>query len=519
MDHSIGKKVFRGTLIIMLVGVAAKLAAFISEVVLAACLGANYRSDAYYMVSNIQAVLYPTLGVGVWKVFLPLYKERCASGRIQEANELTNRAISFFSVVSFGAVLLLILLAGPVVSLLAPGFEGETRALCVRLVRLSAPMYFFIIAAAIYATILQAHDKFFGSQIREVASHIPTILAALFCYQKWGVEAMAIALVAGGLVRLLVELPFVDWGYRFRPDFRFRNPEFSLLLKRLPSALASEGVVQLNALIDKAMASTLPEGTISGLNYGHKLMSVFNGLLSGAITTALFPQTVELIAKKRIDELGRMIARIVNLFCLIMVPVSLACVLFRKELVTAVFQHGSFAADSTALTADVFALYCLGLFFLASNSVVSNVFYGFGDTKTPMVVSVIGLAVNVALNVALVQLWGVNGLALATSVSAIVTFLVRLLMVKRYVRLDYGRMLVTFLKVSLASAVGCFVPRILFWLLPANPWLLLAASALIGAVLFFAALRLLRVKELDDLAGMIKRWLNKTKSEEKPQDF
>ena len=510
MNNSIGKKVFRGTIIIVLIGIIAKFAAFLSEAVLAAYLGTNYRSDAYYMVSSIQQVIYPMLSVGIWKVFLPIYKEKIATDENEQAYDLTNKAISFFTIISIIVVSLIVVLTESVVSIVAPGFEGETRALCIKLVRISAPMYVFIIASAVYASILQCHNKFLGSQIREVASHIPTILAAIFFYQKFGVEAMAIALVVGGVVRLLIELPFVDWGYKFKPDFKFRTKEFLTMLKRLPSALISEGVSQINTLIDKAMASTLPEGTISGLNYGHRLMNVFSGLLSTAIATALYPQLIELIALKKENELSSLVVRIINIFCLLMVPVTLACVLFRTELVAAVFQRGSFKAESTALTSGVFALYSLGIFFIACNTVITNLFYGYGNTKTPMCISIANLVINVILNLILILLWGVNGLALATSLSAIITFFVRVKAAEKYVRLDNKKMIVNAAKVLIASAVACMIPRAIFWLHPMNRYLTLIISATIGVVLYLMAVKLLKVNEINDLVDLLKRKMKKT---------
>lgn len=509
MDHSIGKKVFRGTVVIVLIGILAKITSFIAEAVLAAYLGTTYQSDAYYMVNSIQMVVYPMLSVGIWKVFLPIYKEKLTHGLGEEATALTNKVITFFSIVSFVAVGLLILLAGPVVSVVAPGFEGDTKALCIKLVRISAPMYFFIISAAIYASILQANNKFLGSQIREVASHIPTILAAVFFYKRFGIEAMAIALVVGGAVRLLIELPFVNWGYRFRPDFKFRSHEFSLMLKRLPSALISEGVVQLNTLIDKMMASTLPEGTISALNYGHKLMNVFSGLLSTAIATALYPQMIELIALKKEEELSRLVVRIIDIFCLLMIPVTLACVLFRTELVAAVFQRGEFTAESTALTSGVFALYSIGIFFIACNTVITNLFYGYGNTKTPMFISIANLVINVALNLGLIYIWGVNGLALATSLSAVITFFIRIKAAEKYVKLDNKKMIVTAAKVLLAACVACFMPRVFFWFFPINKYAVLAISFVIGAALYIVGIKLLKVTEIHDLIGLVKKKLKK----------
>ena len=510
MDNSIGKRVFRGTVIIVLIGILAKLAAFLSEAVLAAYLGTNFRSDAYYMVSSIQQVVYPMLSVGIWKVFLPVYKENITTGHNEQAYELTNKTISFFTIISIAVVALIMVSTGHVVSIVAPGFEGETRELCIKLVRISAPMYVFIIASAVYASILQCHNKFLGSQIREVASHIPTIITAIFFYHRFGIEAMAIALVVGGTVRLLIELPFVDWGYEYKPDLKFRTKEFQTMLKKLPSALISEGVTQLNTLIDKAMASTLPEGTISGLNYGHRLMNVFSGLLSTAIATALYPQMIELIALKKEKELSKLVVRIINIFCLLMVPVSIACVLFRTELVSVVFQRGSFTAESTALTSGVFALYCLGIFFIACNTVITNLFYGYGNTKTPMYISIANLAINVVLNLILIHLWEVNGLALATSLSAIITFFVRVKAAEKYVKLDNKKMVVTAGKVLFASAIACLIPRAIFWLHQMNRFLVLIISAIIGSGVYLATVKILKIDEINDLVGLLKRKLKKT---------
>ena len=509
MENSIGNKIIKGTIIIVLIGILAKLAAFLSEALLAAYLGTTFQSDAYYMVASIKDVIYPMLSVGIWRVFLPIYKDKITHNQTKEAEELTNKAISLFTLVSLIIVFLIIIFADSVVSIIAPGFEGQTRALCIRLVRISAPMYVLIIASAVYASILQCHYKFLGSQIREVASHVPTIIAAVFFYKSFGIEVMAIALVAGGCIRLLIELPFIDWGYKFKPNFHFRTNEFAIMFSRLPSALISEGVTQLNTLIDKAMASTLPEGTISGLNYGHKLVNVLSGLLSSAIATALYPQMIELIALDQKKELSNLTVKILDIFCILMIPITLACILYRTELVSAVFQRGSFNEDSVVITSGVFALYCIGILFVACNSVVSNMFYGFGDTKTPMYVSIANLVINVVLNLVLIHLWGVNGLALATSLSAVITFFIRLNLAEKYVDLDNTKLIVTAIKVLVASIAACMIPRVIFWIHPINKYIMLVMSAMIGTVIYFVTIRVFKINEINDLIDLFKRKMNK----------
>ena len=504
-NQGITRNVIKASAVIFMVAILAKLTAFLSEAILAAYLGANEQSDAYYMVTSIQTVLYPMFSAGIWKVFLPVYKEKITLADHREAFSLTNQGITFFTLISLGAVALLELLAGPVVSLVAPGFTGEKRALCIELLRISAPMYVLILAASIYSALLQCHNRFFGSQIREVVSHIPTILAAFFLYHRFGIRVFAIALVVGGLARLLVELPFVNWGYRYRPDFGFRTPGFRRMLKRLPFALVSEGVTQLNVLVDKIMASLLPDGTVSGLNYAHRLVNVFSGLISTSVATALYPQMVELISKKEKQALSGLLVRIIDLFAFLMLPVTLAAVLFSREIVTVVYQRGSFTAENTAMTAGIFAFYSLSLFFIACNEIIFNLFYGNGDTKSPMYISLANLGVNVVLNLILVQLMGVNGLALATSLSAAISFYIRMRAARRYCEIDYSTLFQTVGKV-MGIAVLAIVPvwaglNALGW----RPLWTLAAAAAVSIPLYLLLAKLLRMPELHMLAAILRR--------------
>lgn len=506
---SLGKKLLSGTFTIVWVGMIAKVASFVTDAILAAYLGTSIQSDSYYMIWGIHAVIYPMLSVGIWQVFLPLYKRQCTSGGIDDAYSLANKTLTFFSLISLIIVVVLIIFAPTVVSIVAPGFRDETRELTIKLVRISSPQYVFIIASAVYAAILQSHGKFFGSQVREIVSYVPTIVAALFFYHKYGTEALAVSLVIAAVARLLIELPFIDWGYHYKLDFSYKTEEFCLMLKRLPSALISSGATQINALVDKSMASKLPVGAVSGLNYGHKLVNVLSGFVSSAISTALYPQMVELIAQEKKEELSNIVTKIINIFAIIMFPVTIACILFRSEIVTIVFQRGAFDSKSTIITASVFAAYSVGVFFIACSTIINNIFYGYGNTKTPMYISVVNLLVNVMLNIIMVNVWGVSGLALATSLSAIITFFVRIKCTQKYLRYDFRSILVTVIKAFLSSMIACMIPRVLFWIYPMNIVLVLIISLIIGIGVYFFAMRLLKMSEVDDLILLIKERRNK----------
>lgn len=506
---STGSNIFKGTLIILMVSILTKFVSFIAEAVMAYYVGTTYKSDAYHMIAGVHTVIYPMLSIGIWKVFLPLYKSHIAQNEIETADALANKSITFFTLISTVIVGLLIVFAPLVVTLVAPGFEGETKELTAKLVRISAPMYIFIIAAGVYASMLQCRNKFFGSQIRMLVSHIPTIIAAIFFYKRFGIEAMAIALVVSAVLRLLTVLFFVDWGYRFKPDFRLKDREFVLMCKRMPSALLGAGVTQLNSLVDKVMASGLPEGTISSLDYGHRLMKVFGGMISSAINTAMYPQIVELISHGKKDELNSLLIRILSLYALITFPVSLSCVLFRTEIASAVYERGAFNADSTKLVAEIFAFYCISLFVAAANTTLNDLFYAYGDTKTPMVLATTALLANIVFNLILIKLMGVKGLVLSTSLISMVNFVIRIVLARKYVKLKVFELLRTAIKIALCSIIACLIPRVFFWIFPANKFIVLIASAAAGVPVYYLLTRLLRVNEIDDLLAMLKKKLKK----------
>lgn len=510
--NEVGKKIVKGAFTVVLMSLLAKLASFVLEAALAATLGASGNSDAYYMVIGVHDVIFPMLSVGVWKIFLPLYKTYNSTGRADKANAMADLSITFFTGITVLFSFCLFFMADIVVALVAPGFDAETHGLCVKLIRISAPMYICVVASTIYASMLQSRRKFMASQIRQTASHIPSIIGALFLYQYFGLEALAVMLVLGSIARLAVELPFVDWGYKYRPNFSFRDEDFKGVLKRLPSALISEGIVQINVLIDKILASGLPVGSVSYLNYGHKLMNVFSGLLSSAVVTSMYPQIVEFTACQEKDRLSKLINKTILLFAILMIPISLGCMLYSTELVTLVFQRGSFSATATVTTASVFSFYCIALFFNACNAVTTSVFYAAGDTKTPMYISFANMLTNVALNIALSSLLGVKGLALATSCAAIINFYVLLYLVRARIELDIkGVNLYIFklliLAVGIAYPISYGIKQLIF-----QEALRLGAGLLLSLAIYIPALKMLGFSEIDDLIKLVKNKLKRKKA-------
>lgn len=502
--------ILHGTIVIISVSIIAKITSFISTAVLAAFLGTSNQSDAINTVLSVEQVFYPMLGVGIWKVFLPIYKEKLVLNRLQEADKLANKTITLFTLFTLLAVILLLISTSGVVNIIAPGFNDETKTLCIRLIRISAPMYVFIIAAAIYSSMLQCHNRFLGSQIREIASHIPVILMTFMCYQRFGIGSIAFGMLLGGGLRLIVELPFVNWGFRFHFDFHFRSYEMLVMVKRYPSAMISEGINQINVLVDKVMASSLVIGSVSALTYGNKLTNVLSGLLSTALSTALYPQIIELISLKKKKELQNILIGVINIFSFVVVPITIGCILFSSDIVSVVYERGVFNQESVNLTSGVFAFYCVGLFFVACNAVITNVFYAYGDTKTPMYISLVNLAANIILNFVFIYIWNIKGLALATSISASITFCTRFALLKKYIDIPIKKISNTWIKSFGLSIVICSIVRLLCNLLNMSLYVSLVFAFISALILYILIAKAIRMKEIElVISFIVKRLVRK----------
>jgi len=490
--------------IILGCSIAAKILSYIWEATLAAFLGASDQADAFYMTTSIFNILYPILDLGIWKVFLPIYKTKLVKKEEDRAEQIANISISFFFMLSVALVLFLIIFARPLVGIMAPGFETEKKALTIQYLRISAPAYFLMTTASILGAILQSREKFLGSQIREIGSHVSRIACLFLCYRILGIYAALVALIVGSVFRVLIQLPFINWKWKFKPDFHFKDQNIVPMIKGLPSVAVTAAIAHINGLVDKIVASGAATGAVACLNYGHKLMNVFSGMISSAISTAVYPTMIQHITNNESDKLKELLRNVLGALMFFIIPISIFCFLFSTEMVTVAFQRGAFDVAATSLTSGVFVGYCLGMLFIGISTVVTNIFYGYGDTKITMYISIVNITLNIVFDLLFIRFWGVAGLAFATSISAIICLCIRMIYLKKYIRVGYKSIFSEGIKILLLSVGTCLIPYFLVnKLLHMNVYFSLLLSVVICVAIYLAAAYVLRLKTLDFVRSLI----------------
>jgi len=387
----------------------------VREVAIANQFGASAAYDAYLIAFFVPHFLRRLVAEGALSTaFIPLYTQRLK--RNPEDADAFASAVLSLGLIAFPLLILLgVALAPWYVPFLADGFDPAQLALTVHLSRITFPFIGLIGVAALAMGVLNAHGRFVVPALAPVAFNL-AMIAAVLTLEGWGAESLAVGVLLGGGAQLAAQLPSLQGRFRFRWNPDWHDPGVKELLTLLLPAVVGLAVVQVNVLVDYKLASRLPAGGISALQYAIRLFQLPFGLFAVAVSTAILPR-LSARAAAGIDATVPALRRGVQACAAILIPAAVGLWALGDPIVRLLFEHGAFTPADTARTAGALGFYVLGLFPYGVVTVLSRAFYALKDGRTPVAVSAVAVAVNVALSLALVGPLGVDGLALATGVA------------------------------------------------------------------------------------------------------
>jgi putative peptidoglycan lipid II flippase len=339
------------------------------------------------------------------------------------------------------------------------------------------------------------------------------------------IYAMSYGVVVGGLAQLLWQLPSLRRaGFGFKLKMDWSDPGLRRILWLMGPAILGNAAVAINVTVNNNLASRLGDGPVSWLNYAFRFMQLPIGIFGYAIASATLPSISRSAANHDMVMFRQTLSRSLGMVFLLTVPSAVGLVVLGDSIVGAVYQRRAFTSADTEATARALAFYAIGLAGYAAAKVLNPAFYALGDAKTPMAVSMASVAINLALAVTAVQVFGMGhaGIALATSAVAMFGSIALFVIMRKRIAGIYGRNLWrSFVRVTIASVVmGTVVfltsHAIRDWLGAAKIARVadLAFSIPAGMAALYFTCRALGVPELDmavtALAGPLKRRLRRT---------
>lgn len=407
------------TLLVSLTAVS-QLLGFVRDAVIAAVFGAGAALDAYLVAQGVMNLVLALVAGALARAVVPPVSRAADAGETGRAGRTVQTVLTLTVLVLIAGSVLVLVATEQVVAVLAPGFDRATADLAVQLTRIVLVAALFIAGTDILAAAAQAHGRFFGSGVQGVPFNLVMIAAALWAGPRYGIEALAVGFVVGSAVRLLTQLPAVRAaGLRLRPRLALRDPDVREVLRLTPPLLLGSAVVNVNTLVDRAVGSSQGEGVITALNLGFRVVSLVDSLLVATVVAALYPAFSAAGAVARRAELRGLVDRALRTMLLVLMPAVVVLVVAARPIVALVFGRGDFDDAAVAATATAVVWYAASGLGLAVRSIASRASLAVGDSRTPSLVALLAMAVNVAGDLTLGVAFGVAGIAVSTSLSLV----------------------------------------------------------------------------------------------------
>ena len=445
----------RASILLAVFHLLSRLIGLLRDRVLASRFGASDILDVYYTAFNIPDFVFNLLVVGaVSSAFIPIFieknqgsaflgiqgrtlgdrkKEILESGQILASNFL-NVLFVFVAL----AVVLLFFFVPPLVGLVAPGFVGPKKELAILFTRvmLLSPLIFSV--SVVLGSVLQSLNRFLAYAFAPIAYNLGIIFGALVLEPKFGPLGLAEGVVLGAFLHLAVQASAV-WrvGFKWKVIFDFAGEGMRKIFKLMLPRTIGLAAAQINTIVLYALASLMPAGAVAIYSFANNLQFVPIALVGISIATASFPTlSRKALAEDKKEFIGQLKQDLKRTIFLV-VPFSILVFLFRNEIVRLILQAGQFSALNVLQTGRVLGFFTIGVWGQSIVPTLSRAFYALRDTKTPVALSIISVAVNILLAFYFTRFglagWqmGVEGLALAYSFAGILNAVLLLVFLKR----------------------------------------------------------------------------------------
>ncbi len=423
---------------------SSRILGLVRESAVAFVFGTGGHGDVFGAVMRGPNLLQNLLGEQTLSAsFIPVYSRMLEEGREEDAGRLAGAMFGLLLAVAAALALIGILLARPIVALMAPGFVADAAAvaagsasvdrfpLAVAAVRILFPMTGLLVLSAWALGVLNSHRRFFLPYFAPALWNA-SIIAALIGGALWlggaGDPASSAPLgrllliacwgaLVGGLLQFLVQMPLLlELSKGFRVALTTRVEGIRETLRALGPILGARGALQLSAYLDQVLASLLAVGAIIGLRFGAILYLLPFALFGASVAAAELPELSRRAAEGATEVVART-GRSLRQIAFLAVPTTIGYLVFGFPIVGAVYRRGSFDLEANWLVYLILGAYSIGLVAATWSRLLQNLYYAHGNTRIPASTAIARIAFSLALGVALMLLFDRHPVAAVSSLA------------------------------------------------------------------------------------------------------
>lgn len=481
--------------------------------------------DAYTAAFMIPDFMFFILVSGALSVtFIPVFNQRLATGNKQSAWELSTSMINFMAIITLVASVLIIIFADFLVSyVVGPGFNESKHALAVSMMRVIAVNPFLFAIATVIASIQQAVGRYTFFALAPTIYNVGIIIGIMFFTNgisifgvqifEGGIMGVALGVVLGSILQLVVSsIGLLGLGLDYKFKIFWKNKGFRKVLSILPARSLDQGADYLNGIVEGNLASRMGDGSVRAYQQATVLHQMPINLIGVAISTAAFPKMTEELGQNRPDLFRKELQTVLRVIIWLALPVSVI-VFFARGYIVNFIDNGGNVVISRLLGALAIAILFRSIYHIAARS-----FYAQQDTKTPFYISLFTIGLNIILAVTFTMhfQFGVDGLAWAQSIVAIIEVVILFFIMSRRIKGLFdrtfmramGRMIIA----TSVTAIVCYISVQIFQLLREDQSFIatfpkFVAISCISFAVYLLTSRLLKLEEAHPILQRLNKLL------------
>jgi len=490
------------------------------------------KIDIFWAAFSLPDLIFQIIILGALSVaFIPVFTEHFENKGKEDAFEMARAVLSVSLSIFILLTILIYIFAKPLISsFIAPGFSPDKQAQVVELTRVILFGQVILVFGSFFIGISQSFQRFIIPALSPIFYNLGIILGIVFLSKSFGIMGAAYGVVIGAFLHAAVQLPLVwSLGFRFKFPLKFFHPGVKEIVRLMSVRTLGLAAEQINEKIGLALATLASIGSVTYLTFAQHLQVVPIGLFGATLAQAALPVLSSERVRGRMDEFKITILTTLHQILFLTLPATAILIVIRIPVVRLVFGASRFDWEATVLTGATLAFLSVGLAAQAISLLLVRGFYALKDTRTPVIVSLIVVALNISLSLYLIMVlkldvWSIGIANSAAAItSAILLFLTLHFKVEKF---NLKAVLIPFSKMLMATVimgVALYVPiklldQVIFdTTRTVNLLALTGLSSVFALSVYVLLVRFMKVRELDTYVELFKRlgkFQSKLKSKE-----
>lgn len=495
---------FKTSILLMLCVFFSKIFGFLREIVISYFYGTTLSTDAFFIAQNIPTIIFAAIGAAISVAVIPIYTKLLNKDK-KEASLFINNLLTISFIITSILMITCIIFSDQIVYLFASSLSNEGLVLASKMLKIMSITLYFTMFSYICGGMLNSNNKFYIPQLAAIPYNIISILSVMILSKKLDIWALVIGTILGMFVQTIVHLLPLRKINKYKLILNFKDKHLKTLLLLSWPMIITVIFQELNVAVDKNVASGIIIGAISSINYSNRVIGIIYGIFSVSIMTILYSKFNELIINNKKEEVFKLLMKWLIIVLMVTLPVTMISVIFNTEIISILFGRGAFDSIAIAMTSEVYLYYSFSIFSMAANDIILRCYYSQNDSKTPMIITIISVLINIILSITLSKILGLKGIALATSIASNIQTICLLTILKWKNKFQIKEFIINFIKVLFVNVLFFVIIYFLnIWIIIDISLIKLFVVVLIGIVFYILFIYIFNISVFKEMISLIK---------------